>query len=294
MGMDKTVLWISYCSVAKSCLTIGDPVDSSTPGCSSFTISWNLFMSIESMMPSKHLMLCCPLLLLSVFPNIRFFPVSRLFVSPGQSVGAPASASVLPVNIQGWFPLGSTGLISFWSKGLSRVLQPHSSKVLILPCSTFFLDQLSHPHLTTGKVTALTLQTSVGKVISLLSNMLSRFVIAFLPRGKRLLISWLQSASAVILEPKKIKTATISTFFPSICHEVMGLDAMILVICMLSFKPAFSLSSLNFIKRLFSFSLLSAIGYWYFPQQSWFQLVIRGHQIKDHLLWRGQAKQMKP
>ena len=150
-------------------------------------------------------------------------------------------------------------MISFWSKGLSRVLQPHSLKVLILPCSTFFLDQLSHPYLTTGKVTALTLQTSVGKVISLLSNMLSRFVIAFLPRGKRLLISWLQSASAVILEPKKIKTATISTFFPSICHEVMGLDAVILVICMLSFKPAFSLSSLNFIKRLFSFSLLSAI-----------------------------------
>ena len=96
--MDKTVLWISYCSVAKSLLTLGDPVDSRLL---SFTISWNLLMCIESMMPSKHLMLCCPLLLLSVFPNISFFPVSQLFVSPGQSVGAPASASVLPVNIQG-------------------------------------------------------------------------------------------------------------------------------------------------------------------------------------------------
>ena len=193
------------------------------------------------------------------FPALGSFPVSQLFVSPGQSVGASASASVLPVNIQGWFPLGWTGLISFRSKGLSRVFQPHNSKVFILPWSTFFLVLLSHPYTTTGKAIALTIRTFVGKVMSLLSNMLSRFVIAFFPRSKRLLISWLQSASPVTLEPKKIKTATISTLSPSIFQEVIGLDVMILVIWMWSFKPAFSLSSFSFIKRLFSSSLLSAI-----------------------------------
>ena len=116
--------------------------------------------------------------------------------------------------------------------------------------------QLSHPYMTTGKTIALTRQTFVGKVMSLLFNMLSRLVIAFLPRSKHLLISWLQSPSAVILEPPKIKSATVS---PSICHEVMGPDAMIFVFWMLSFKPTFSLSSFTFIKRLFSSSSLSAV-----------------------------------
>ena len=119
--------------------------------------------------------------------------------------------------------------------------------------------QHSHPYMTTGKTIALTTQTFVGKVMTLLFNMLSRFVIAFLPRSKCLLISWLQSPSAVILEPKKIKSVTISSVSPSICEEVMGPDAMIFVFWMLSFKPAFSLSSFTFIKRLFSSSLLSAI-----------------------------------
>ena len=114
--------------------------------------------------------------------------------------------------------------------------------------------------MTTGKTIALTRQTFVGKALSLLFNMLSRLVIAFLPRSKHLLISWLQSPSAVILEPKKIKSATISIVYPSICHEVMGQDVMIFTFWMLSFKPAFSLSSFTFIKRLFSSSLLSAIG----------------------------------
>ena len=118
--------------------------------------------------------------------------------------------------------------------------------------------QLSHPYMTTGKTIALTRWTFVNKVMSLLFNMLPRFVIAFLPRSKRLLISWLQSPSAVILEPRKIKPATVSIFSPSICHEVMEPDAMILVFeC--CFKPAFSLSSFTFIKRFFSSSLLSAI-----------------------------------
>ena len=111
----------------------------------------------------------------------------------------------------------------------------------------------------TGKTIALTRQTFVGKVMSLLFNMLSRFVIAFLPRSKWLLISWLQSPSPVILEPKKIKFATVSIVSPSICHGVMGLHAMILVFWMLSFKPDFSLPSFTFIKMLFSSSSLSSI-----------------------------------
>ena len=119
--------------------------------------------------------------------------------------------------------------------------------------------QLSHPYMAAGKTIALTRWTFVGKVMSLLFNMLSRFVIAFLPRSKGLLISWLQSPSVVILGPKKIKSVTVSTFSPSISHEVMGLDAMILIFWMLSFKPTFSLSSSTLIKRLFSSSFLSAI-----------------------------------
>ena len=119
--------------------------------------------------------------------------------------------------------------------------------------------QLSHPYMTTGKTIVLTRQTFVSKVMSLLYNMLSRFVIVFLSRSKHLLILWLQSPSAVILKPKKIKSNTVSIVSPSICHEVMGPDAMILVFWMLSYKPAFSLSSFTFIKRLFSSSLLSAI-----------------------------------
>ena len=112
--------------------------------------------------------------------------------------------------------------------------------------------QLSHPHMTTGKTIGLTIQTFVGKVMSLLLNMLSRLVITFLPRSKRLLILWLQSPSTVILEAKKIKSVTVPTFSLSICHEVMGLDALILVFWMLNFKPAFLLSSLTLIKRLFN------------------------------------------
>ena len=124
--------------------------------------------------------------------------------------------------------------------------------------------------------------------VSMLFNMLSRFVTAFLPRSKCLLISWLKSPSAVILEPKKIKSLTVSIVSPPICHEVMGPDAMIFVFWMLSFKLAFPLSSFTFIKRLFSFFLLSAIkvvciwGYWYFSWQSWFQLV---HHPAQNFTW---------
>ena len=112
---------------------------------------------------------------------------------------------------------------------LKSLLQHHSSKASILRRSAFFIVQLSHPYTTTGKTIALTRWTFVGKVMSLVLNMLSRLVITFLPRSKRLLISWLQSPSAVILEPPEIKSATLSTVSPSICYEVMGQDAMILV-----------------------------------------------------------------
>ena len=128
---------------------------------------------------------------------------------------------------------------------LKSLLQHHSSKASILWHSVFFTAQLSHPYMTTGKTIALTIWTFVDKVMSLLFSMLSRLVITFLPRSKRLLISWLQSQSAVILEPRKIKSATVSTVSPSICHEVMGLDAMILVFWMFSqlFHSPLSFSS---------------------------------------------------
>ena len=141
--------------------------------------------------------------------------------------------------------------------------------------------QLSEPYKTTRKTTALTIRTFVGRVMSLLSNTLSRFAIALLPRSNRLLISWLQSPSTVTLEPNKRKSVTTSTFSPSICHEVMGLDAMILVFLIFSFKPALSLSSFTVIQRLLSTSSLSAIrvvssvylSCWYFSHLSWFQLL---------------------
>ena len=122
---------------------------------------------------------------------------------------------------------------------LKSLLQHHSSKASIPRLSAFFIVQLSNPYMTTGKLITLTRWTFADKVISLLFNMLSRLVTAFLPQSKRLLISWLQSPSAVILEPPKIKSVTVFTVSPSICHEVMGPDAMILVFWMLSYKPTF-------------------------------------------------------
>ena len=141
---------------------------------------------------------------------------------------------------------------------LKSLLQHHSSKASILQCSAFFIGQLSHPYLTTGKTIALTRWTFVGKVMSLLFNMLSSLVIAFLPRSKHLLISWLRSSFAVILEPKKIKSVTVCCC-PIYLPWNDGLDAIIFIFWMLSFKPTFSLSSFTFIKRLFSTSPLSAI-----------------------------------
>ena len=209
------------------------------------TISQSLLklMSFESMMPSNHLILCCPLLLLpSIFPRIRVFS-NESALRIRQPKYWSFSISISPSNEY-------SGLISFRidlldllavQGTLKSLLQPHSSKASILRCSAFFTVQLSHPYKTTGKTIALARRTFVGKVMSPLFNMLSRLVITFLPRSKRLLISWLQSPSAVILEPPKIKSDTVSTVSLSISPEVMGPDAMILVFWMLSFKPTFSL-----------------------------------------------------
>jgi len=183
----------------------------------SFTDSWGLLklMFIESVMPSNR---CHPLSPPSP-PTLNLSqhqvtPKNWLFASGGQSIGASASASVLPITIQCWFPLGLTGLISSLSKGLLRLLQQHYLKASILWRSAFFLVQLSHLYMTTIKTIALTRWMFVGKVMSLLFNMLSRFVIVFLPRNKHLLISWLQSLSAVILEPPQNKVCHYFHFFP--------------------------------------------------------------------------------
>ena len=181
------------------------PLDCSMPGFPVNHQSQSLLklMSIESVMPSNHLILCCPLLLLlSIFPSFRVFSKESVL-----HIRWPKywSFSIHPsMNIQDWFPLGWTGWISLQSKGLSSLFQHHSSKASILWCPAFFMVLLSHPYMTTGKSIALTRWTFVGKIMSLLFNMLSRLVISFLPKSKRLLISWLQSPSEVILEPKKI------------------------------------------------------------------------------------------
>ena len=175
-------------------------------------------------------------------PASGSFPMSQLFAWGGQSIGVSALASVLPMNTQDWisFRMGWLDLLAVQGT-LESLLQHHSSKALILQCSAFFIVQLSHPYMTTGKTIALTRWTFVGKVMSLLSNMLSRLVITFLARSKSLLISWLKSPSAVIFEPPNIKSDTVSTVSPFIWHKVMGLDAMILVFWMLSFKSTFTL-----------------------------------------------------
>ena len=188
-------------------------------------------MSIRSVIPSNNLTFCCPLLLLpSIFPSIRVIYNESVLhirwtkywsftfnISPSNEYSGMISFRI------DWFDLlAAQGILK------SR-LQHHSSKSSILQCSAFFMVQQSHPHMTTGKTIALTIWSFVRKVLSLLFNMLSRLVIAFLPRSKCLLIPWLQSPSAVILEPKKIKSITVSIVSPSICHEVMGLDAMIFV-----------------------------------------------------------------
>ena len=182
-------------------------------------------------MPSSHLILCCPLFLLPpIPPSIRVFSNKSTLHMRWPKYWS-FSFSIIPSKEH-------PGPISFrmdWldllavQGTLKSLLQHHSSKASILRHSAFFTVQLSHPYMTTGNTIALTRWTFVGLIMSLLFNMLSRLVITFLPRSKRLLISRLQSSSAVILEPPKIKSDTVSTVSPSISYEVMGPDAMILV-----------------------------------------------------------------
>ena len=283
----------SLSSVAQSYPTVCDPMDCSTPG-----------LPVHHQLPEftqthVHGWWCHPTIsssavpfssCLQSFPALNSFQMSQLakvleFQLQHHS-NECFSFNIIPMNVQDWFPLEWTGWISLQSKGLKNLLQHHSSKASILWRSALFIVQLSHPYMTTRKNIAFTKWTFVGKIMSLLFNMLSRLVITFLPRSKCLLISWLQSPSAVILEPKKIKYVTVSIVSPSICHEMMGPDAMALVFWMLSFKPTFSLSSFTFIKKLFSSSSLSSRrvchlhiwGYWYFSQKSWFQLVLHPAQ----------------
>ena len=188
------------------------------------------FMSVESVIPSYRLILCHPFLPPSIFPSIRVFSNESVFHitwpkcwSFSFSISPSKEYSGLTSFMIDWFDLLAV------QGTLKSLLQHQSSKASILQCSAFFIVQLSHPYMTTGKTTALTRRTFVGKVLSLLFSMLSWFVIAFLPRSICLFISWLQSLFAVILEPKKIKSVTVSIVSPSICHKVMGPDAMIFV-----------------------------------------------------------------
>ena len=188
----------------------------------SITNSQRLFKlrSIEWVMPSNHLILCHPLLLLpSIFPNIRVFSDESVLHIRWPKYWS-FSFSISPSNEH-------PGLISFrmdWldllevQGTLKSLLQYHNSKASIFLHAAFFIVQLWHPYMTTGKTIALTRWTFVGKGMSLLFNMLSRLAITFLPRSKRLLILWLQSPSAVILEPRKIKSVTVSTVSPPICQ----------------------------------------------------------------------------
>ena len=208
-GCASQLTWISvqFSPVAQSCLTLCNPMDCSTPGLLSIINSWSLLklMSIESVMPSNHLILCHPLFLPpSIFPSIRVFSNESTLRIRWPNYWS-FSFSISPSNEY-------SGLISFrmdWLDLLAvqgtpkSLLQHHNSKTSILWCTAFFIVQLSHPYMITGKTVALTRWTFIGKVMSLLFNMLTRLVITFLPRSKCLLISWLQSPSAVILEPKK-------------------------------------------------------------------------------------------
>ena len=216
----------------QSCLTLCNPMNSvARQATLSITNPPSLLklMSNESAMPSNHLILCCPLLLLpSIFSSIRVFSNESALCIRWPKYW---SFNISPSNEH-------SGLISFRidcldllavQGTLKSLLQHHGSKSSILWCLAFFIVQLSHPYKAVGKTIALIRWTFVGKIMSLLFNMLSRLVITFLPRSKHLLISWVQSPSAVILEPRKIKSANVSTVSPSIWQEVMGPDAMILV-----------------------------------------------------------------
>ena len=250
------------CSVTKSCLTLCNPMDYSMPR---FLVLHYLleFAQTDVHWFSDAIQPPHPLLPPSP-PTLNLSHHQGLFQWVS-SLYKVAKLLELRFRHQSFYEYSK--LISFMTDWfdllavqgtLKSLPQHHSSKASILNSSAFFMIQLSHLYMTIVWTIALTIWIFVGKVMALLFNILSRFVTVFLPRSKHLFVSLLQSPSAGILEPKKIKSATASIFSPSICHEVMGPDAMILVFWMLSFKPAFSLCSFTFTK-VFSSPSLSAI-----------------------------------
>ena len=194
------------------------------------------------------------------FPVSGSFSASQILASGSQSIGASASASVLPMNIQDWFPLGLTGLISLLSKGLSRVFSNITvQNRSILRCSAFFMVQLSHWYMTTGKTIALTIQSFVPKLMYLLFNMLSRFVITFLPRSKHFFNFMAAVTIRGDFEAQGSKTCHCFYFSLIYFSRSDGARCHDLSFLMLSFKPAFSLSSFTLIKRLLSSFLICAV-----------------------------------
>ena len=229
---------LKFSSIVQSC-TLCDPMDcmqhirlpcpSPTPGAFSNSCpssQWPHATISSSVVPSSHL---------QSFPAWGSFRMSQFFASGGQSIEVSASASVFPMNIQNWFPLGWTGWISLQSRDSQESSPKPQFQSINSSAPSFLYSPLSYPYMTTGKATAFTRWTFVFKEMSLLFNMLSSLVIAFLPRSKCHLISWLQSPSTVILEPPKINPVMASIVSSSICHKVMGPEVMILVFWMLSF-----------------------------------------------------------
>ena len=256
---DFHLFWLSqFSSVAQSCPTLCNPMNRRTPGLPvhhklpEFTQT-HAHRVGDAIQPSHLLSSPSP-----PAPNSSQHQGLFQWVNSLHEV-----AKVLEFQLQHQSFQWTPGLISFkmdWlgllavQGTLKSLLQHHSSKASIFQCSAFLRVQLSHPYMTTGRTIAFTRRTFVGKEMSLLFNMLSRLIITFLPKSKCLLISWMQSPSAVILEPSTIKSDTVSTVSPSISREVMGPDAMILAFWMLSFKPSFhsplSLSSRGFLVPL--------------------------------------------
>ena len=209
------MLWnipeVQFSPVTESCPTLCNPMDCSTQG---FPVHHQLPQLTQTHVHRVNDAISSSVIpfssCLQSFPGLGSFPMNQFFSLGGQSIGVSASASVLSMNIQDWFPLGWIGWISLQSKGLLRVFSNTTvQKHLFFRHSAFFILQLSHLYMTTGKSIALTRWTFASKVMSLLFNILSRLVIAFLPRSKCLLISRLQSPSALVLEPKKIKSDTL-------------------------------------------------------------------------------------
>ena len=211
---------VQFSSVTQSCPTLCNPMISARQASLSITNSWSSLRltSIESVIPSSHLILCHTLLLLPLIPpSIRVFSSESTLRMRWPKYWSFSFSIIPSKEIPGLisFRMDSLDLLAVQGT-LKSLLQHHSSKASILQHSAFFTVQLSHPYMTTGKTIALSRRTFIGKVMSLLLNMLSRLIITFLPRRKRLLISWLQSPSVVILEPRKIKSDTVSTVSPSI------------------------------------------------------------------------------